>query len=339
MDANAKGLKTLAIMGGLAFFASGPVARLEACCSLGPAHFNATKGLAAEASKNGQKVHLLAYQNVAQNKDGAAGGNAMLLPIPAKYGTMGQTNIIDTRSASHFLDDMDSSSKAVSRGVASVQSFGVSKGGVIAVFEHDIYTIVLAQDAAAIPAALAQVPENKRPKMNKEIFDAYAKWYKGWTFALCCFNNKDRAKAKPMLWWYEPSDPDHLFFPALDAHSGKPPDMKAMVGVDHALFFSSLAGKEYWTVNYSDGKIEAELKKLLPKKIESARYHGSMRQGDFRVDLSELRKGKFRVQRAVPDEGRLSDIGQANDLIKFINTDNEERVPSATAAPVLRKKN
>jgi hypothetical protein len=41
--------------------------------------------------------------------------------------------------------------------------------------------------------------------------------------------------AEPLLWWYEPKDPSHLFMPALDAHDGLPPEPGSDVDVDHVL--------------------------------------------------------------------------------------------------------
>src|SRR5205823_2395778 len=71
----------------------------------------------------------------------------------------------------------------------------------VEVFDSGIYTVVLARDARAIPGALSQVPAAKQPVLNPELFQAYARWYPDWTFALCCFSNRQAARATPMLWW------------------------------------------------------------------------------------------------------------------------------------------
>src|SRR5262249_37370255 len=104
-----------------------------ACCSLAPARFSQTKGLAAEIMKDGHMVHLLGYQNNVQNggeegdgpqikilqaygaKPNASKnkaqpkneGNAMFLPIPAAPGSMSQANIVDTSTCPHALEDME----------------------------------------------------------------------------------------------------------------------------------------------------------------------------------------------------------------------------------------
>lgn len=234
-----------------------------ACCSLAPASFRETKGLAAEVLKDGHIVHLLGYQNSVVNgemripqlipvsglrkADGSfkpyvnavtksrkavtppsSSGNAMILPIPAMTGSMSEKNIIDTSSCPNFLDDLD---RVVvpplppNYPISRSHSYSPAAKPVPVIFDHDIYTIVLSQDTEQIPKVLQHVKPERRPNLNPDIFTAYKKWYPGWTFALCCFSNKEEAKAKPMLWWYIPRNPDKLFFPALDAHNGAPPEV------------------------------------------------------------------------------------------------------------------
>ena len=275
---------------------------VHSCCSLSPASFSATKGLAAESKRNGKLVHLLAYQNAVANLSTAkSGGNAMFLPIPAKPGTMTSENIVDTSSAKNFLNDMERSITPVSRN-ATLQAGGASdrSSNSVVVFEHDIYTIVLAQNAKDIPAALARVPEAKRPAMNNAIFDAYAKWYPGWTFALCCFNNKEEAKAAPMLWWYEPSHPSELFFPGLDAHTGSVPELNTFVDVDHALAVSVPGLKNASQVLYSDRIRSNEVKSLLPAMVVGNILGGSIKQGDFAWRKTDVKAGRPIALRVLP---------------------------------------
>lgn len=289
------------------------------CCSLAPASFSATKGLASETRMNGKVVHLLGYQNRALNKSTASGGNAMLLPIPAKPGTMTERNILNTRFAPNILDDMAKLFPEESTDRQLTLRDGIAKAGgsgFVHVFQSDIYTIVLAQNAQDLPAALSRVPEAKRPRMNKAIFDAYAKWYPNHTFALCCFNNRDAAVAKPMLWWYEPIDKEKLFFPGLDEHDGSVPSMKSRVSVDHALAFSTPAfthanGRE---VLYTD-KLAPFLKDVLPVRIQGERLKGTMPQGDFSVDLPALRQGICIIERVLPPGLMAKSLGPAKNLL------------------------
>src|SRR4029450_10986595 len=236
------------------------------CVSLRPAHFSKTKGLAVEARRGRKVVHLLGYQNTVANlasdadfgwsRSSSTGtGNAMLLPIPAKPGTMTEKNVIDASSAPNCLKDVERAiMPAVSRG-------GLRRGGTLGkglpdnvrVFDHDIYTVVLAGRAEDIAKALSRVPTNRRPAINKDIFEAYARWYRGWTFALCCFDTKDEANAKPLVWWYEPMHKEFLFFPALDAHDGKVPNLSAHVDVDHSIMIAPCdMGEAGNAVRYTD---------------------------------------------------------------------------------------
>lgn len=304
------------------------------CVSLRPAHFSQTKGLCAEARLNGRTVHLLGYQNTVSNLvDGAPAakntgsdfgwkrgttstakaatkgtGNAMLLPIPAVPGTMNELNVIDTSSAPSCLLDMEKAIQPVTRG-------GIRRGGLlggnarpdsVTVFDHDIYTVVLASNAKLIPKALALVPADKRPPVNKEIFDAYAKWYPDWTFAFCCFNTKDEASAKPLLWWYVPQHPEFLFFPALDGHDGKAPNLEATVDVDHAIMVSSNAlnankqGTFGNRVSYSDQRRSDQLQKLLPTYVLGQQFNTQLTNGDFLFQVSDVDTGVFNSKRELP---------------------------------------
>lgn len=293
---------------------------VQACCSLYPAHFSDTIVYAGEAMKNGTLVHVLGYQNTAENRN-VGGGNAMLLPIPAKSGTMTSNNILDTSECKNILKDMKRTVENMhrTRGLHMGRGIVFQGSPAVQIFDHDIYTIVLAQNAAAIPAALSQVPAAKRPAFNKEIFSAYSKWYPGYTFALCCFNTKDAAKANPMLWWYEPSQPNELFCPALDAHTGKAPRLDQNVDVDHVLAAGShlltnpmadvdptmpadvlktmiYAGK----VGYSNEPIKTEVKTLLPEWIVGEVATGVQKNGDFVFLTEDVRKGVLKVMRKAP---------------------------------------
>lgn len=283
------------------------------CVSLAPAHFSKTKGLAAEAKRGRKIVHLLGYQNTVGNRvhrlgrrvgreDARRGhGNAMLLPIPAKPGTMSDNNIVDTSACPNILKDMERAIlPPVSRGRGRRGSLGKGLPDSVQVFEHDIYTIVLASNAEDIPAALQRVPEHKRPALNQDIFEAYARWYPGWTFALCCFNTAQEAQAKPMLWWYEPLDKDVLFFPALDAHDGSAPDLRATVDVDHAIIFGShKCGDSGSEVYYTD-TLPEPVRTLLPARVFGSQLNKRMPQGDFLVPVKSLRAGSFDLRRELP---------------------------------------
>jgi hypothetical protein len=169
----------------------------------------------------------------------------------------------------------------------------------VQVFDTGIYTVVLAEDARDIPSALDRVPPEKRPALNPELFEAYAAWYPGWTMALCCFSNADAVLADPLLWWYEPMRPEVLFAPALDCHTGRVPDLRQDVAVDHALVVAARDLRGAVRVRYSDD-IPDSVKPYLAAGVVGARLAGWMRNGDFVLRLAALQRGDFLPQRLPP---------------------------------------
>jgi hypothetical protein len=275
------------------------------CCSLAPAHFSDTFGLAAELTYKGKPVHVLAYQNNVQNlASQEAGGNAMFLPIPAKPGTMTEKNLVYLpENAQSFLREAEAALPPGPQGMETRggDAFFAGDSETVSqfkVFDHGSYTVVLANSAAVIPAALEQVPKQKRPRLNSQIFSSYDRWYKGWTFALCCFNNKDLKSAEPLVWYYEPINKDELFFPALDAHDGSPPALLSMVDVNHTLFFGSdqLEGTPRFPIRLSKSLIGLP----LPEMVMGQQFNMSMPQGDFVVNVSDARKGRLIIRRELP---------------------------------------
>lgn len=247
------------------------------CCSVSPnveVSFSDTIIYAAEVVNSQAKtVHVIGYQNRAQNNIHGyyssknptperigfwdkvknilippplknsleTTGNAMILPFPAVPHTMSKANVLDKKNCPDILKDMADAVQPppITGSFSFSQSMVMSAA--VEVFEAaGIYTVVLAQDARDIPNALSQVPKEKRPKLNPVLFNAYAKWYPEWTFALCCFNNEEAKDALPLLWWYEPSNPEKLFMPALDCHTGNVPTLNTSVLVDHSLAVGSI---------------------------------------------------------------------------------------------------
>jgi hypothetical protein len=289
------------------------------CCSVSPGipvHFSNTVLYAAEMLReNGDIVHVLGYQNKAQNNAGKAQGvgawfrqmfgkpsaNAMILPFPAVPQSMSKANVLNTKACPDILQEMAQAlappfqhqPRAFALAAAAAPQARVQ------VFEAaGIYTVVLAQDARDIPAALDQVPEEKRPALNPELFAAYAEWYPGWTIALCCFNNEKAALAHPMLWWYQTMFANHLFLPTLDGHTGDVPDLKAQVAVDHTLAVSSYQMKDGNPVFYT-GNIMA-IDSYLARKVIGEKYYREMTNGDFVCNLNDVREGRFTPMRIPP---------------------------------------
>jgi hypothetical protein len=290
------------------------------CCSVSPGipvHFSNTVLYAAEMlQENGEIVHVLGYQNKAQNNAGRAirlggllqklfnrpTGNAMILPFPAMPQSMSKANVLNTKSCPDILQNMASAlappSRQPSRSFALAAAAPQPK---VQVFEAaGIYTVVLAQNALDIPAALEQVPIDKRPSINSELFAAYAEWYPHWTIALCCFNNDKAELADPMLWWYKPMFADRLFLPTLDGHTGEVPNLKAQVAVDHTLAVSSYKMQNGNQVFYT-GNILA-IDSYLARKVIGKKYYERMANGDFICDVTDVRNGQFKPSRIPPTQ-------------------------------------
>ncbi len=262
------------------------------CCSLRPAKLTNTVLYAAETLHAGRIVHVMGYQNKAENK--VQGPNAMLLPIPSDA-AMGPDNMLDTTAAKHVLKDY---ADAVRSHTARLdRSFskgllGSRNDDRVRVFDKGSYTIALSEDAKSLTAALGRIPENKRPAINQEIFAAYDKFYPGWKMALCAWDGT--IDAEPLMWWYEPKDSSQLFMPALDAHDGKPPKLASQVDLDHTLVIGSVTSTipqpHTFDVHFRD-EIPEHLKPFLATKVYGQELNkgARLRNGDFGTKLSNMR--------------------------------------------------
>jgi hypothetical protein len=277
------------------------------CVSAAPARFSRTIVFAGEAQRNGSIVHVLGYQNTAQNRIGqrrrfapwrsSTVGNAMLLHFPATPGSMSQANVVDTESCPHILSDMVKALFPPTVAADAAQRLTPTQS--VEVFDSGIYTVVLASDASAIPLALHRVPRPKRPAVSDVLFTWYARQFPGWPVALCCFDNRDARHATPMLWWYEPLFPEFLFAPAIDAHTGNPPDLDDAVEVDHRVVLGATRSGAGMPVEYSD-PLPAELRSLLPACVVGTSYSRVlMPNGDFVATVDSVRRGEPEIQRCI----------------------------------------
>ncbi len=260
------------------------------CCTLGLAKLTKTVLYAAEAKVNGKYVHVLGYQNQAENL--TQGPNAMILPFPAAE-SMGSTNVVDTSKCQKILTNYASAVKPLTRGGDSLYA---SKGAMksIQVFDTGNYTVVLADDANDIPSALNQVPVSKRPRINDAVFNAYSKWYPNQPIALCCFEQGAKTAPEPMLWYYVPKDPTRLFAPALDAHDGNPPDLNQKVKVDTAVIFGSAC--DPISYQYASGvlfqdKVPDNVRPFLASRVWGHHIDNRLENGDFSLLISSLNNG------------------------------------------------
>lgn len=248
------------------------------CITMATAELKGTLLYAGEGRFDSRYVHVLAYQNTARS----AFPNAMILPIPAAA-PLDHRNAIDTRQFPDFLKKIQAANapaRAIGRGGDGARGRSPAQ-----VFDVGSYTVVLAGDARSISAALDRVPPQKRPPDNAELFAAFEQLYPGWPLAVCCWQGTIRPE--PLLWWYEPLEPDWLFAPALDAHDGGPPRLGEQVEVDHFLAFGSSS--------YEGGNAVApiraaprETQKLFPRSVHGTRIREKMPNGDFWLAASDL---------------------------------------------------
>lgn len=259
------------------------------CVSTARAEFKGTKiYVGLRDLPNVGEVRVLMYQNQVQSF--SADPNSMLLHIPT-HTRMSEENFIDMTHATGALKDMEKSLTPMAKGINFASDNRRSLGSSsVQIFESGAYTVVLADDAREIHAALTEVPVEKRPYIKPELLDFYQEHYgEGYKFALACFNNRDMVNADPIGLWYVPSDEtkDYLIFPALDSHTGDAPDVYSPVGVDHWLFCSAPEMQGGTVVQYSKAFSE-EVAKFLPKIIKGDYFKGPMQNGDFRFPLDRV---------------------------------------------------
>lgn len=256
------------------------------CICVAPSEMKNTKLYVGEGHYKGKDVHVLAYQNDAENL--SDGPNAMVLPFPTSE-EMTPDNVINTRSFKGFLKDIGDASKQVTRSLG--KSVGVAAGAAsfgAQVFHVGSYTVVLAKHVKYIPEALKQVPEKRRPEINARFLMHYGSMYKDQPIAICCWSGY--IEAEPLLWWYVPKDKSTLFIPTMDSHDGNPPDLMARVEADHIISVGSADDSRVGhrnTVRYKD-TIPTEVRGLLPNYVYGTSVRGKVKNGDMFVEANSL---------------------------------------------------
>ena len=259
------------------------------CISVAVANFSNTHLYAGEAEHEGKYVHVMGYQNQAASD----GPNAMLLPIPTNE-PMGPDNLVDTREFKQFMENI----AQASRSKRMRRSRGLTKGidSVAAsyqVFDSGSYTVALADSVAGIKQSLEAVPETKRPELSFNLLSSLGNLYKGWKWALCCWEGE--IKAEPILLWYVPKRKDLLFAPALDSHDGNAPDLGAKVSVDHYVSFGTMNLEKGNPVIYSQKKHH-----LLPDQVFGTKLVKQFYNGDFIASIDDVANRK--MYRSAPVE-------------------------------------
>jgi hypothetical protein len=258
------------------------------CCTFTASEMSNTRIYVGEAQRQGKLVHVLAYQNTAISK----GPNAMVLPFPTET-KLGQENVIDTTNFKNFLEDIGEASRHITKGFSGRRGMTLGAAAMDAdglraeVFDSGSYTIVLATNVWQIPEALSRVPAEKRPNVSSDFLIGYNDLYEGQPIAVCCWDGS--IEAEPMMWWYEPSNPNALFIPTMDAHDGKAPKLGVRVDTDHLISVGSTSGSRGDTVRYRDAKkIPDAVKELLPLQVHGKKLQDRVPNGDCFVSTSTL---------------------------------------------------
>ncbi|MFI6645794.1 hypothetical protein [Streptomyces sp. NPDC050504] len=272
------------------------------CISVAPAAFSGTTlYVGRQTHPEHGLIHVLGYQNTAVNL--SRGPNAMLLHLPG-VGMTPRNFVPVGHDADVLVRMVEAVRPAPEDGPVPMDWMECAEpeAHVVHVFEHDVYTVLLAADPTCVPDALAQVPAHKRPVLEPELFEFYAERYSQHTIAVCCFDNAQAQEAKPLLMWFEPLDDGELVAPALDCHSGAAPDLGARVDVDHWVVFGTDECGEEWgePVTYRSG-MRRRLRRLLPDRVMGARFDGALPNGDFALSHEALLAGDLgRVRRVGP---------------------------------------
>jgi hypothetical protein len=258
------------------------------CVSAAPASFSET---VLYAGRLHHPVHghteVLGYQNTAVNQ--ADGPNAMLLHLPAIGLT--RDNLIPVGDDGDFLSRMLEAVRPAAAGRS--RSLPVMQAASVQVFEHDVYTVVLAEDPRLIPAALSRVPSHRRPSIADELFGFYADRFPQHTVALCCFDNADAQRAKPLVFRYPVPDPEVIVLPTVDAHTGGAPELGALVPVDHWLIFGSDEAPDGWGTPVTHPPADDDLAAYRPDRVTGFPLTGRMPNGDTAIAVSDLHEGRL----------------------------------------------
>lgn len=269
------------------------------CVSARAAEF---KGTNLYLGKKNHPVHgpifVLGYQNTAQTI--YPGANAMLIHLPTK--NLDASNLIDMTGARGVFKDM----KNAVFGREMARSFGmrgaVAKGG-FQVVEHDIYTVVIADNARVIPEALKTITDpRKQVVVSQDMIEFYARHYKDHVMTLWLFNNRDAKEAAPVFIWYKSFHPDFFMLPGVDAHSGRRPNLSELVKVDHHVYLGSDTRHSYaWKAVDYEPYIDEGARAYLPEFVTGERFLGQLKNGDFVApELAILESGTEALMRYTP---------------------------------------
>lgn len=250
------------------------------CVTMWPANLSEAIGMGYRI--NGR--HILGYQNTMQTLEGP---NCMLLHVPTAV--LGVGNLMATDTSPSILQDM---ARHVSRlpdphARRSMTLRGVSQPVVVS---YGAYELVLASSARLIEGALAAVSNAMRPRLNSDLLDWYDRQFPDYSFVLACFNNRERRADHPIMLWYEPFDPRHIFVPGLEAHDGTPPEIGSEVPRDFTVIAATSTMQGGEQVSYTENV--SDLGAWVPSRVVGFRTKSMQDPNmDFRFPIEAVDQG------------------------------------------------
>ena len=231
--------------------------------------------------------HFISYSNKAKNLSGKP--NAMILPIlfhdTTKYKNF-MEDIIKVCGLDKYYGILSKGLRSKSRAAGDELSFDQ--------FELGMYTVGLAKDFGGVRDFLDSLPENKRPVVSEELKKFFEEKYKGWSFAVCCFDSDKMIDSQPIAFEYKPFDSGLIYYPTMDGHDGGAPNEDESVRVDHTFIYEHTGHmqkekfiKEFITLG------EEVPKFLQDKKYRAHPLRGHQKNGDTFISVKKLNNLDF----------------------------------------------
>lgn len=243
------------------------------------------------------------YPSIGIPVHGGDGGQMMVLPVPCVPGTIGPHSFHDVSRFPSILKDMQMALYTYAlRGTrgGGLLSYGAAKG--MQVFNYGAWTLAVGHveqvTRPELLRAMAMVPDRKRPVLTDDVMRVMMAFpaiptYNNWSLIYAFADSADlNGEMTPFMYDYQPLNPDRVFMPAIDSHTGLPPVPGQPVDVDHTLIFgvpNSVDGAE---VDYTDPALEySPFRNMLPDKVIGVRATGTVHNGDWSGATMNILKG------------------------------------------------
>jgi hypothetical protein len=254
------------------------------CITVNHAHLSKTKILSLPL-ENGN--HFIAYSNKVKNKSGKP--NAMILPIP------GETNPSMFHNTESYRDFMNEITKKCrfDEDYQGVRYRGFSSKG-FERFELGMYTIGLSSNFQGAREFLNSLSEDKRPEISEELKNFFEEKYAGWSFAVCVFDSEKEIDAQPIAFEYKPFESKLIYFPTMDGHDGKAPNIDGMVPVDHTFIYEH-TGEMTEEYEQKFVTLDAPVPDFLQhRKFRAIHVSGMQKNGDTFLDAEKFESLNFK---------------------------------------------